>query len=78
MHHGAVGVKNEIGPRRVLFDLTGRLLIVPAMPVAIEACSSLLASLHGGSRTHPVTDVLAESGTVCFHSRLRGGSSEIL
>jgi len=36
MHHGAVGVENEIGPRPVLFDLTDPVLIVLPMPVAIE------------------------------------------
>jgi len=78
MHHGAVGVESEIGPRRVLFDLTGPVLIVPPMLAAIQVCSSSLAAWHGGSRTRPVPEVPAECGTVCFHSRWRGGSGENL
>lgn len=78
MHHGVLGVENEIGPRRVLFDLAGPVLIVPGMAVAPEIFSSIPTALHGNSRTRPVRTFRLSVAQVCFHSRLRGGAGEVV
>ena len=78
MHLGAVDGETEIEPRRVRVGLTAPVLVAPLMPVTNEVFPSSLAAWRDGSRMRRVTDVPAECGAVCLHSRLRGGSGEIL
>ena len=78
MHHGAVDGEPETEPRRVRFGLTAPVLVVPLMPVANEVFPSSLVAWRDGSRMRRVTDVRAERSVVSLHSRLRGGSGEIL
>lgn len=78
MHHGALGATSETGPRSVLFDLPGAVLIAPETSVATEV-GSLSPVVCTVSRAGGVLRPSRPSvPAACFHARLRGGSREIV
>ncbi len=60
MHHGALGVQNEIGPSCALVDLTGPILTM--LGVLAGRRKPALAAVHSESRRRRLMEVPPERG----------------